>query len=105
MCLAFAALALPLYACSPGTPPAPPPKPAPAAPPPKPAPPSAPPAPADVQAINGAAFTPGNAAPASSQTADAVLIRAEILLDRADFSPGVIDGLAGSNAKKAIGAF
>jgi lipoprotein-anchoring transpeptidase ErfK/SrfK len=102
MCLAFAALALPLYACSPSAPPA---KPPPAAPPPKPAPPNPPPAPANVQAINVASFTPGNAAPVPAQTADPVLFRAEILLDRADFSPGVIDGLAGSNARKAIGAF
>jgi len=57
------------------------------------------------QAINGATFTTGQASPASAQTPDPVLIRAEIILDRAWFSPGVIDGLAGSNAKKAIAAF
>jgi lipoprotein-anchoring transpeptidase ErfK/SrfK len=102
-CLALAALTLSLYACSPGAPPAPRPKPSPAAPPLKPAPPS--PAPAAVQAINGAVLNPSAAAPISAKTADPALIRAEVLLDRAGFSPGVIDGLSGSNARKAIGAF
>ena len=53
------------------------------------------------QAVNNAAFSPlpkdGIASP--------FLIRAEVLLDRADASPGVIDGLAGNNFEKAIDIF
>ena len=38
------------------------------------------------------------------QTRD-LLIRAEVLLDRAHLSPGVIDGRSGSNFNKALGAY
>ena len=42
---------------------------------------------------------------ATAQTGATQLLEAQILLDRAGHSPGVIDGKAGGNTRRALGAF
>ena len=53
------------------------------------------------QAINLAAF--GAVAPKTGP--DPVLVRTQVLLDRARFAPGVIDGRNGENVRSALAAF
>jgi lipoprotein-anchoring transpeptidase ErfK/SrfK len=52
--------------------------------------------------VNQAQFSPKSKAGTAS---GAVMLRAQVLLDRAEFSPGVIDGKSGENARQAIAAF
>lgn len=62
---------------------------------------AAPPAIPVGQAINASAFDPA----AGPEDQRRQLIRIEVLLDRAHFSPGVIDGRDGGNLKSAIAAY
>ena len=65
-------------------------------------------APPLAQAINQASLAASAAKPPAGWSVTGVdpgLVRAEVLLDRAGFSPGVIDGKDGQNLKQAVAAF
>jgi lipoprotein-anchoring transpeptidase ErfK/SrfK len=57
-------------------------------------------APLDLKSVNEAQFSEKR-----SKGFDSVLIKAQVLLDRARFSPGMIDGRSGENLNKALAAF
>src|SRR5215470_16566136 len=59
----------------------------------------------DAQAIDNAQFSAPSGKGRARAASAATIVKEEILLDRADFSPGEIDGVAGSNDKKALAAF
>jgi lipoprotein-anchoring transpeptidase ErfK/SrfK len=57
-------------------------------------------APLNFKAVNEAQFSARH-----GKGLDPAMIKAQVLLDRAHFSPGVIDGRDGENVKKALAAF
>ena len=59
----------------------------------------------DAQAVNAAQFSAPSGKARARGPSPATVIKEEILLDRAGFSPGQIDGQAGTNDQKALAAF
>ena len=59
----------------------------------------------DAQAVNAAQFSAPSGKARARGPSPATVIKEEILLDRAGFSPGQIDGQAGTKDQKALAAF
>jgi lipoprotein-anchoring transpeptidase ErfK/SrfK len=59
----------------------------------------------DAQAVNGAQLSAPSGKRRASAASAATIIKADILLDRAGFSPGQIDSKSGRNDQKAMAAF
>jgi lipoprotein-anchoring transpeptidase ErfK/SrfK len=59
----------------------------------------------DAQAVDAAQFSAPSGKGRARAPSPATIIKEEILLDRAGFSPGQIDGQSGSNDQKALAAF
>jgi lipoprotein-anchoring transpeptidase ErfK/SrfK len=62
-------------------------------------------APLDMRGVNDAQWHRVSSKKSSKAQTDPLLVKAQILLDRAHFSPGEIDGRQGDNFKKALTAF